>query len=614
MEGFTSKEIKKLILEYNDLGQLDDYIDVDFRNTVIGIFNALFILLKNYDRNIKLIDYLLTFLENIVSVRSVDELKLLIGPIIDLQNKVSSFKLKDRIKIKNVSYRVQNIFNDVQGRISSQGHYDQVKGLEFLIFYDKNLNMIKNFLKSHDCVLDWKNQDGEYIFELLIKKYIQCSDEDSIRYLYQVILSFLHSKYGDVILENKEKYLDIIYSSSMYYKEHVVRLFKLFDANFSIDRSDFERLHDIYFEFPDSLLDEMNTFQMKKKNRVDYSNLECITIDGVNSLCLDDALSVRKNKDGTYRLFVHIADIASIVPYFSMVREEAFLRGETLYLRDDSVLLYPARISRQMCSLLPNNYRNTITYSFGLDTNYKIIPGSFSIDLSKIKVSHRLTYDEVDARLKRPLGEGLDDLLLILANFSLERRKDTLGKEIYREYENLYQFDDFHESIKVDSSIAANIVHESMILVNYQIAKYFKDKGYPYIYRSLYVPSDDFLNEQVKKMKQLGTNIGDNKIFYSELRDSYVESRYCSSPVYHAGLKLECYSHSSSPLRRYMDSLGQFIIHDLVIDSVIDDKNIYTWEYRIQRAIQYANEKKQRNEIFSREYNYLSYKKLIKKR
>ena len=62
-----------------------------------------------------------------------------------------------------------------------------------------------------------------------------------------------------------------------------------------------------------------------------------------------------------------------------------------------------------------------------------------------------------------------------------------------------------------------------------------------------------------------------------------------------------------------MDSLGQFIIHDLLIDSIIDDKNIYTWEYRIQRAIQYANEKKKRNEIFTREYNYLSYKKILKK-
>ena len=61
--SISSKEVKKFILEYDDLGQLDDYIDVDFRNTIIGIFNALFILLKNYDKNIKLIDYLLSFLE-----------------------------------------------------------------------------------------------------------------------------------------------------------------------------------------------------------------------------------------------------------------------------------------------------------------------------------------------------------------------------------------------------------------------------------------------------------------------------------------------------------------------------------------------------------------------
>ena len=100
----------------------------------------------------------------------------------------------------------------------------------------------------------------------------------------------------------------------------------------------------------------------------------------------------------------------------------------------------------------------------------------------------------------------------------------------------------------------------------------------------------------------------------SLLKDSYIKPIYCEKPTYHNGLNLECYSHSTSPARRYIDSLGQYIIHDLVIDQNICDKNIETWEYRIHNSVQYINDKKEENELFGNEYNYLKTKRLIKEK
>ena len=65
-----------------------------------------------------------------------------------------------------------------------------------------------------------------------------------------------------------------------------------------------------------------------------------ITIDNEGDLCLDDGLSIRDNKDGTYTLFVHLANPASIIPYTSSTMKEALKRCNTLYLLDDSIPIF----------------------------------------------------------------------------------------------------------------------------------------------------------------------------------------------------------------------------------------------------------------------------------
>ncbi len=607
-----SKEIKKYILGYNDLEELFNFLEIEFKETIEAIFNALFILLKNYEKNKMQVEYLIYILTEQLETKSLDELKLLTGPIIDFQNKISALKVKERIKIKSPCFRIQNIFNEIQVRLANNLNSQKKECLEFLIFYDKNISMIEKFLKENDSILNLNNKDEENIFLKILRKYLTTSDEED--YLYHVILIIFKSKHGEQILKQKEKYIELINSSTTTSMKKIAKLMQLFDEEYCLASEELENKYNIHFNFPDAILHEVNTFKIKNKKRIDYTKQNCITIDGELATCLDDAIYIEKNKDGTYNLYIHIIDIPSFIPYNSMTREEASIRGETIYLRDRNILLYPSPVSNEVCSLLPNNYRNTITYIFRLDPKFNIIPNSFNITLGKIKVAHRLTYESVDNRIKKPLNSSLDKMLIYLLNFATIRKIANKEKEIYREYENLINQQPNHESTKINVSNAANIVHESMILTNYQVAKTFKELSLPYIYRKLNIPSQEQLEKKIMELKKLGTKIEKDKGFLSSLKDSYITPIYCQEPTYHVGLNIDCYSHSTSPSRRYMDSLGQYIIHDLLIDKNTTDKNIDKWEYTIDKSVQYINERKKQNETFEREYNYLSYKKLIKNR
>ena len=614
MKYLTSKEIKKHILNYNDLDVLYEYLEINYKETIEGIMNALFILAKNQSQNKQLIDDLLWILKSELINKNSEYLKKMIGPIIDFQNKTTRLNIKERIMMKKTSIELQSLFNEIHIKINNENHMKKQKCLEFLIFHDKNISMLTKFLKEED--INWHDRKDmkENIFDVVLTKYIHEKDEQEIDYLYHVILVFLNSKYKEKILEKKENYLNLLNSIRNRNNPHITRIIKLLDPNHIFSPEELEERYKIHFNFPNIILSEVYNLKEKKLPRKDFTYQKCITIDGESSLCFDDALFMEKNIDGTYTLYAHIVDIPSLIPYSSIIREEASYRGETLYLKDKNILLYPPSISNDMCSLIPNNVRNTITYIFTLDKNFNIIPNSFQITPGKIIVRNRLTYEEVDALIEKEQGRSTNKMLSSLADFANVRRKETKEKEVYREYENIINEREIHESLKINTSLSANIVHEAMILVNYYVSKYMKEYNYPYIYRKLNIPSINFLEEQLKKIKSLDLKLENNKAFLSLLKDSYIKPIYCEKPTYHNGLNLECYSHSTSPARRYIDSLGQYIIHDLVIDQNICDKNIETWEYRIHNSVQYINDKKEENELFGNEYNYLKTKRLIKEK
>lgn len=616
MEIIKNREVKKFIMDpTNDLEEVIDFLEIDFKETIDGIFCALFSLLRHYEQNKSRVDYLVSVLEQLLGVKDVDELKLMVGPIRDLDNKVlDNFKLKLRMSIQEPLTKIHGILAEINNRLLLSVRNGKARCLEYLIFQDRNLVMIESFLESSSNVLASRNQDGDNIFAILLKRYAYLEEEnvDEVEYLYHVIMLFIHSKHGKSIMQNKEYYTRLIRPSKVGYREHIIRLNEFFDPNFSISTEELEKRYKVKFDFPNIIMEEVNTFHMDNEGRADFTYQACITIDGKDTNCLDDALYIEKQEDGTYLLYIHITDIPSFIPYDSLTNENARSKIETLYLRDRNILLYPSYLSDCVCSLLPNNNRNVISYIFKLDSNFFLCSDDVLIVKGKIRSQKKLTYEEVDRRINSSLDEDGDLMLRQLFYFSECRRNQNKEKEEYRNYENFIRCETHHESLKLDCSPSANIVHESMILVNYSVAHYFKSLSLPYLYRKLLIPSNDFIERQMRKLQELDPQVLENKQILMQLRDSYMGACYSSEPVYHAGLKVDCYSHSTSPARRYADCYGQYLIYEFLFHNRVDDFNVNVWEYRTDELVRYLNEKKKENELFVSQYNYLSYKKMIK--
>lgn len=612
----NSKEIKKYILNVeNDLEGLIEYLEEDYQNTTAGIFNALFTLMRHYEQNKSRVQYLIYLIESTLSVKTSKELKGLSGQIIDLDNKVSQLKLKDRIAIREPLNQIHEIFLAVN-RNKDAVPNEKVKYLSFQIFQEKNIPLIESFLKENQGILSSRNKEGENIFDILFKQYLYLDEKniEEIAYYYHIILLFLNSSCRKEIVNNKERYLDFIKKSKLECREHIIQLIELFDPNYQVTLDKIEERYHVNFDFFPSVLEEMNTFRMDNTNRINFLHQECITIDGESTTCLDDALYLEKNLDGTYTLYVHITDIPSFVPYQSIVDMEAKKRAETLYLKDRKISLYPEEISDGICSLIPNNHRNVISYIFHLDNNFSLIEDDFSFVKGKIQVKHRLTYQMADQIILGEENTSLAVMLKRLVLFAEVRKKGNIIRDIYREYQNAIDFDPNHESFKTSVSPSANIVHESMVLTNYQIGKYFKDSSLPYLYRKIDLPSESFIQEQLLKLKNLDPSFLKSKEYYQRIKDSYTKAQYTDKPVYHKGQNLECYSHSSSPARRYADAFNQYLLYDFIFQQSQSNQSIYKWEYQLHDLAYYLNQKKKENEVFSSHYNYLASKSLIKKK
>ncbi len=615
-EKLNSREIKKYIMDVSqDLEELIEYLEIDYQSTAEGVFNAIFTLMRHYEQNKSRVDYLIDLIKSTVSLKSSEEVKCLSGMIIDLNNKIENWKLKDKIKVKEPLEKIQEILLEVDRTLSDKIKNKKIKYLSFLIFEERNIYLIENTLQESSGILHHRDSNGDNIFTIILKKYLLLEEKNTedIEYYYHIIMLFMNSKYRREIVREKENYLHLIQQSKLYYKEHIIRVLELFNPNFSITLDKLEERYHVSFSFPPSILDEIKTFQMNNMGRVNFLNQDCITIDGENSLCLDDAVFLEKNLDGTYTLYVHIMDIPSFVPIHSITDLEARKRAETLYLKGRKLTLYPEYICDVVCSLLANNHRNVITSIFHLDSDFHVIEDEFLMVPGKIQVRNNLTYHDADMIIRNE-NTAIGNQLRNLSNFAYVSKNGNTIRRQYREYQNIFVFDPNHESLKMDVSPSASIVHELMVLTNYKAAKYAKDNGYPFIYREIDLPSDVFLREQISRIKTLEPNFLSEKELLQRFREGYTRGIYTEEPKYHRGQNTECYSHFTSPGRRYADGFNQYIFHDLVVRKNLSDANVYKWEYLVKEVVYHLNKKRQENEMFASHYNYLASKNLIRKK
>lgn len=331
------------------------------------------------------------------------------------------------------------------------------------------------------------------------------------------------------------------------------------------------------------------------KNRVDLRENLHVTIDGIDTRDIDDAICLEKLDKG-YKLFVSIADVSYFVKENTALDKCAKLRGNSVYLYNQVIPMLPKRLSNDLCSLNPNVDRLAFTVEIILDENAKVISSDFYKSI--INSKYKLDYDNVNYLLKNN-DDTLEYMQMLNYMANLSKRL-----ELRRKQRGSIDFDIPEIKLKLNSKNvvetlslrnrdeAEKLIENFMILANEEVAQRFYWDEMPTVYRIHEKPdilSIETLNEELTKLGYPIKNI--NNITSSKFQKiiektknlpiSYMTHklilRSMQKAVYsienkgHFGLASTYYLHFTSPIRRYADLVVHRLLSNL-IDKYIEKK------------------------------------------
>lgn len=353
--------------------------------------------------------------------------------------------------------------------------------------------------------------------------------------------------------------------------------------------------------FPDEVIEELDDIpsylteeEINKElssGRRDLRSEEIFTIDGSDTKDIDDAISLSKLDDGKYKLGVHIADVSYYVKEGTKLDDEAYFRGTSVYLVDRVLPMLPHKLSNGICSLNENEDRFAFSCVMIIDDKGDI--GHYEIFKSIIRSRKKMTYEEVNKILEENTTSDdykpFEKTLLLMNELSKILRK----KMIRRGY---IEFESTEAKIKVDENChpthiesrvqrsGEELIENFMIAANETVASSIYYKNLPGIYRVHDKPDEKRLGEFMKFLSLHGYVVnGKNKIdnpkdlqhILSQLEEvpevrvlhdmairSQAKAVYSDINIGHFGLGSKCYSHFTSPIRRYPD----LILHRLLKD------------------------------------------------
>ncbi|GAF87892.1 unnamed protein product, partial [marine sediment metagenome] len=112
--------------------------------------------------------------------------------------------------------------------------------------------------------------------------------------------------------------------------------------------------------------------------REDITGKVIITIDPSDAKDFDDAISLEKDRNGSWVLGVHIADVSNFVQLDSPLDAEAKIRGNSIYLPAKTIPMLPAVLSNGICSLQPGQKRFCKSVYLTYDGDGNILSRSFA--------------------------------------------------------------------------------------------------------------------------------------------------------------------------------------------------------------------------------------------
>ena len=319
--------------------------------------------------------------------------------------------------------------------------------------------------------------------------------------------------------------------------------------------------------------------------REDFRDVFTCTIDPHDAKDFDDALSLRRLPDGLYEVGVHIADVSHYVPEGSVIDKEARQRATSVYLVDRTIPMLPERLCNFICSLRPNEEKLAYSVIFNLDSEANI--KKWRLVHIVIKSDRRFTYEEAQERIENNAGDyaGEINTLWMLARQLREQRMKNGAINFQREE---MRFDIDEKGVPVRcyfkvSKEANKLIEEFMLLANRtvaesvgKVAKGAKAKTLPYRIHDLPDPTKletlrDFIVKFGYKLKTTGTKSAvakslnnllgqaegkkEQKLIETVALRAMMKAKYSVYNIGHYGLAFDYYTHFTSPIRRYPDTM-----------------------------------------------------------
>lgn len=390
--------------------------------------------------------------------------------------------------------------------------------------------------------------------------------------------------------------------------------------------------YDIPPEFPDEVVQAATevTDEISEQDLVgrrDLRNEVIVTIDGADAKDLDDAVTVIKNADGTYKLGVHIADVSYYVTQGSTLDIEAYERATSVYLTDRVIPMIPHRLSNGICSLNPQVDRLTLSCEMTIDGSGHVI--KHDIFQSVINTTERMTYTDVYNILEHsdehpelmeryadlvPMFKNMAELAQVLRNKRMSRGAIDFD---FKESKVLVSEEGWPTEIVLrERTVAERLIEEFMLAANETIAEHFHHMELPFIYRIHEDPKPEKLQRffefvttfglvikgtgnsvHPKALQEIITAIEglpEEPVISTMLLRSMQQAKYYPESLGHFGLSTDFYTHFTSPIRRYPDLIVHRLIRTYLINGDTSKETVFQWSQAMDEIADHTSGRERR--------------------
>ncbi len=384
--------------------------------------------------------------------------------------------------------------------------------------------------------------------------------------------------------------------------------------------------------------------------RRDMRDVFTLTIDPKDAKDFDDALSFQKLENGNYEVGIHIADVSYYLQEGTILDEEAYERGTSVYLVDRVVPMLPEVLSNFACSLRPNEEKYTFSAVFELNEKAQIVDQWFGRTV--IYSDQRFAYEEAQAIIESKSNKIPQEVSLTGAAYEagdesvaavlkldelakiLRRKRMADGAISFDKVEVKFHLDENSEPVGVyfkEAKDANHLIEEFMLLANRKVAEFIGKQKKTFVYRIHEEPDTDKLiglqgviskfgysidmrsKKQISKsLNQLLTNVHGKK--EQNLVDtltirSMSKAKYSTKNIGHYGLAFDYYSHFTSPIRRYPDVMTHRLLQHYLDGGKSANEDVYEEKCEWTSKMEYTATQAERDSIKYMQVKYMQDRK-----